>query len=178
MKSLSPIYHADMETFPECFFNGRYVAPNKMEIHFEGIIASEVVYHQGLSSVWHYHKNPHFSHILSGASVEVREYDQQLQTSGTSLFYNPCMPHKNINYMDKTRIFNLELKQDFFSANQLAYSDSENYWSLYDAHFKKNLLIKILTEYRVNDIHSAIAIEQLCVLLCEQQITKTVYKEK
>src|SRR4051812_1843861 len=98
---------------PECFSTGRYVAPNKKEVHFGNIIASEAEYAEGLSSVWHYHENPHFSHILSGGSVELREYDTQFQTSGTSLYYNPCLLHKNTNYQSNTRIFNLELEPEF-----------------------------------------------------------------
>ena len=157
---------------PECFSNGRYVAPNKKELHFGNIIASEADYAEGLSSVWHYHENPHFSHILSGGSIELREYDTQLQTSGTSLYYNPCLLHKNTNYQANTKIFNLELEPGFFKRNQLNYSDSESCWSPYDEHLKKGLLVKILNEYHVNDVHSGISIEQQCILLCQQPFKK------
>jgi AraC family transcriptional regulator len=161
------------EVQPECFSNGQYVAPNKKQIHFGNIIASEAEYAGGLSSVWHYHENPHFSHILSGGSIEVREYDTQFQTSGTSLYYNPCMLHKNKNYEDDTKIFNLELQPDFFKKNKILYSESNNYWSPYDEHLKKILLIKVLKEYHINDAHSEISIEQQCVLLCAQQLEKS-----
>src|SRR5437868_3238994 len=98
----SPRLHTDIK----CFSNGRYVGPNKKEIQFGGIIGTETLYSDELSSDWHYHANPHFSHILSGGSVEEREKGKQYQTAGTSLYYNPDIIHQNSNYQKNTRIFN------------------------------------------------------------------------
>ncbi|SEW00346.1 transcriptional regulator, AraC family [Chitinophaga sp. YR573] len=156
----------------ECFSNGRYVGPAKKELHFGDIIASENEYAKGISSVWHYHENPHFSHILNGGSIEVGEYNTAYQTEGDSLFYNPCMLHKNTDYKENTRIFNLELQPGFFTKNKLKYSAADNYWSYYDEHLKKVLVIKVLKEYLLNDTNSGLSIEQLCVLLCQQDAVK------
>ncbi len=172
MKQTSYINKPVKEIEPACFANGRYVAPNKKEVHFKDIIASEADYTEGLSSVWHYHENPHFSHILSGGSVEIREYDTQFQTSGTSLYYNPCLLHKNEDYQRNTRIFNLELQPSFFKRNGLPYSETTDYWSFQDEHFKRLLIVKVLNEYYLNDVHSEISIEQQCILLCQHQAGK------
>jgi AraC family transcriptional regulator len=60
------------------------------------------------------------------------------------------------------------LQPDFFTKHQLNYSSTDHYWSYHDEHLKKILVIKTLKEYFVNDIHSALSIEQLCVMLCKQ----------
>jgi AraC family transcriptional regulator len=69
------------------FPKGCYVGVKVKECVFGNIITSETIFPAGLSSDWHYHANPHFSHILSGGSTEVRESDSQLQVGGKGLYY-------------------------------------------------------------------------------------------
>ena len=54
------------------FSKGRYVGEKVQENTFGTVITSETVFEEGLTSEWHFHENPHFSHILSGGSKEDR----------------------------------------------------------------------------------------------------------
>ncbi|MEO6231700.1 MAG: AraC family transcriptional regulator, partial [Ferruginibacter sp.] len=134
---------------------------------------SETLYSDQLSSDWHYHANPHFSHILSGGSIELRERGNQLQTAGTSLYYNPDIIHKNTNYQKDTRIFNLEIQSGFLTEYDLNI-ESANVFSPFNEHLKKNILVKILREFYINDKHSVLSIQQLCMQLFQQINHETI----
>ena len=151
----------------KCYSNGKYVGHNKSKVNFDGVIACENIYQEEYSSDWHYHANPHFSHILYGGSVELREKEKQFQTAGTSLYYSPDIIHKNTHYKKGTRIFNLEIETSFFKEYDLQPMASGYIFSPYNEHVKKNLLVKLLIEFLLNDKHSEISVHQLCTQLFE-----------
>ena len=171
----SRVYQSDESTPSQaaCFSNGQYVGFTKKKLHDGHIIASETEYTEGLASVWHYHENTHFSHILTGGSIEIGECNTQTQTQGDSMFYNPYMLHRNTRYKEGTRIFNLELEPGFYKKNKLDYSSANIFWTSSDAHFKKMMIVKSMSEFFIGDNHSSLSIEQLCVLLCQQSPVKS-----
>ncbi|ETZ22141.1 AraC family transcriptional regulator [Pedobacter sp. V48] len=142
-----------------CFFGSKI-----KESVFGSVTTSETVFSAGLSSDWHYHANPHFSHILSGGSTEIRASDAQLQEGGKGLYYYPGIPHQNIYYRPDTRIFNVELDYSFFEKHQLEVPGES---LMFDSSIPLNTggLIRILREHRLNDINSGISIDQLCINL-------------
>src|ERR1700712_2799633 len=104
---------------PVAFEKGCYVGAKIREHSFGSILASETVFPIGFISDWHYHQNPHYSHILSGGSKEIRKGRAQWQRTGDGFYYYPGICHQNVQYHPGTRIFNLELETNFFAESDL-----------------------------------------------------------
>jgi AraC family transcriptional regulator len=143
---------------------GEYVGRKVKELAFGHLITSETAFTPSMSSEWHYHANPHFSHILSGGSKEVRKEGQEIQSAGSGLYYYPGIAHQNINYRPGTRIFNLELGEGFFREFELPLPPAE---LMSEQHHQLNTrgLVRIMKEHYLNDPESLIGISQLCIAL-------------
>ncbi|NIG54700.1 AraC family transcriptional regulator [Chitinophaga sp. Cy-1792] len=142
---------------------GTYVGEPVRQQLFDGIIASENFYEEGTVSDWHFHENPHFSHILNGGSKEMRGKGSGQQRSGSSLYYYPGIPHQNIDYLPGTRIFNLEFTSEFFTKYNIAIPEES--WMFSDnTQWNSHLLITIMAEHYLNDaIGSSLSVHQLCL---------------
>ena len=149
---------------PVEFDKGCYVGTKIREQSFGGILTSETVFQTGFGSDWHYHQNPHYSHILTGGSKEIRAGVSQWQQAGDGLYYYPGISHQNLQYQLGTRIFNIELEEGFFKEHGVDMPAEEQ---MFSDRLKINSigLLKILKEHYWQDQHSRIAIEQLCVEL-------------
>lgn len=153
---------------------GIYIGKEVNQRIFDGIITSETGYETDFISDWHFHKNPHFSHILNGGSREIRENGFEQQRSGSSLYYYPGIVHQNIAYLPNTRIFNLEFAVSFltrYGINMPAES-----WMFSDTYWNRNDLIRIMAEHYLNDQVSPVSIHQLAISLLST--TKTPYISK
>jgi AraC family transcriptional regulator len=152
------------------FAKGCYVGSKVTERSFSYITTSETTFEPGITSDWHVHENPHYSHILYGGSKEIRSNKVQVQTEGFGLYYFPGIPHQNTHYKPGTRIFNIELEEAFFDKHDVAIPSQE---IMDEAKRPLNPagLIRILKEHYFNDGHSAIAVEQLCVNLVADSVT-------
>jgi len=151
---------------------GCYIGHNVQVRDYEHIIASETLYPQGYSSDWHYHQNPHYSHILYGGSKEITENGTQIQQPGKGLYYYPGIAHQNIHYRVDTKIFNLEIEGEFFEKNQLNIPSEA---SMFSENLQLNAsgLVKILKEHLFQDDQSALAIQQLTVELVADSADNT-----
>jgi AraC family transcriptional regulator len=152
---------------PIKFPKGRYVGEKIQESTFGSIITSETVFESGLTSEWHFHENPHFSHILSGGSREDTENRSKHQYAGKGLYYFPGIPHQNVDYLPDTRIFNVELDTSFFVNNDINVPD-ESMMFQHSVPLNSGGLLRILKEHYTNDSDSLISIEQICVDLIVQ----------
>ncbi|MCD8739358.1 AraC family transcriptional regulator [Mucilaginibacter roseus] len=161
-----------MEKSPKSLAKGQYVGNKTKELVSGGIIVSETVFEAGMCSEWHFHQNPHFSHILSGGSIEERPRSADHQLPGKGLYYYPGIPHRNVAYKPGTRIINIELEQSFFEHHQL---ESPKERLMFDPYEMLNTggLIKILNEFKLDDASTPLAIEQACVeLISHKQETR------
>ncbi|MEO6979314.1 MAG: helix-turn-helix transcriptional regulator [Mucilaginibacter sp.] len=151
---------------PVKFSKGCYVGSKIKECTFNNIITSETIFAAGECSDWHYHSNPHFSHILSGGSTELRGLKAERQFEGRGLYYYPGVSHQNVSYQAGTHIFNVELEDAFFNTYQLQRPAEA---LMYDDNIPLNAggLIKVLKEHQLNDRDSGIAVDQLCITLIE-----------
>ncbi|MDR0263704.1 MAG: AraC family transcriptional regulator [Sphingobacterium sp.] len=143
---------------------GKYIGNEVNQHSFDGIIASDTFYQDDIVSDWHCHQNPHFSHILNGGSIEIRENEKRRQQQGTSLYYYPGIIHQNISYVKGTRIFNLEFTEDFLTKYDLNIPD-ESYMFSQSALWGTNGLVKIMGEHYLDDQQSILAIQQLSIIL-------------
>ncbi|MFB6453832.1 helix-turn-helix domain-containing protein [Chitinophaga sp. Hz27] len=142
---------------------GTYVGEPVRQQLFDGIIASENFYEAGTVSDWHFHENPHFSHILNGGSKEMRSKGPDLQRPGSSLYYYPGIAHQNIDYLAGTRIFNLEFTREFFTKYNINIPE-ESWMFSDDAQWNRPLLVTIMAEHYLSDtIGSSLSIHQLCL---------------
>lgn len=149
---------------------GTYVGTKVKERAFGAIITSETTFAPHMASDWHFHVNPHFSHILEGGSKEVRKAGGDRQFAGTGLYYHPGVAHQNVDYLPGTRIFNIELNNDFFDTFGLSHPPSS---LMFDDKHQLNTsgLVRIMKEHYLDDTASAIAVDQLCIDLiapCQQ----------
>ena len=149
---------------PVEFEKGCYVGAKIREYSFGGILTTETVFPEGFNSDWHYHQNPHYSHILSGGSKEIRTGVSQWQQPGDGLYYYPGISHQNLQYQPGTRIFNIELEESFFKTHGLDMPEEEEMFSDRSKINSRGLL-RILREHYWQDQHSRIAVEQLCIEL-------------
>jgi len=147
---------------PVEFEKGCYVGKKIQERSFGSILTSETVFEEGFVSDWHYHQNPHYSHILCGGSKEIKKGVSQRQQAGDGLYYYPGVSHQNVDYRPGTRIFNIELGPDFFKQHGLNVPAEEH---MFSDKLKVNTkgLLRILKEHYWQDQHSRIAVEQLCI---------------
>lgn len=154
---------------PVKYESGTYVGPKIKERSFGHISTSETAIPENFSSEWHYHANPHFSHILSGGSKEVRKDGSAYQPAGTGLYYYPGIPHQNIDYRPGTRIFNIEFELSFFEQYGLSLPAES---LMFDSNVPCNTsgLIRIMKEHYINDPESVIAIDQLCINLVQSAL--------
>lgn len=152
---------------PVKFSKGRYVGEKIHENTFGNVKTSETVFEEGLTSEWHFHENPHFSHILSGGSKEDTGRRLEHQRAGKGLYYYPGIPHQNCDYQSGTRIFNVELYPCFFIENDLSIP-GESMMFQQSVPLNSGGLLRILHEHYHNDRESIISIEQICVDLIDQ----------
>ncbi|SHL79124.1 transcriptional regulator, AraC family [Chitinophaga jiangningensis] len=141
---------------------GTYVGHRVRQQLFDGIIASENFYETGTISDWHFHKNPHFSHILNGGSREMRANGPEQQLPGASLYYYPGIAHQNIDYQSGTRIFNLEFTPAFFSTYNMDIPQ-ESWMFNRNSQWNSHLLVSIMAEYYLGN--NITAVHQLCLNL-------------
>ncbi|OQP59576.1 AraC family transcriptional regulator [Niastella vici] len=149
---------------PVVLDKGCYVGAKVSQYNFGGIITSETCFPENYTSNWHYHQNPHFSHILTGGSKEQRPRNAQTQLPGDGLYYYPGIPHKNVEYRPGTRIFNIEIDAAFFKAHDLQMPDADRMFAD-STPINSSGLLKILKQHYFHDAHSQLAIEQLCTEL-------------
>jgi AraC family transcriptional regulator len=159
------------------FSKGKYVGHKIMEQSNGNILTSETIFSVGMTSDWHYHENPHFSHILYGGSTEFCELNAQQQHAGKSLYYYPGIPHQNNNYLPGTRIFNIEIDPVFFKIHDLEIP-GESMMFHPDFYLSSGNLLKVLAEHQRADQDSVISIEQLTLeLINTSPLPKTYYPE-
>lgn len=156
------------------FEKNTYVGKKVQEHTFAHIITSETTFAADQSSEWHYHVNPHFSHILEGGSIERRKGGSERQLAGTGLYYHPSEPHQNVDYLPGTRIFNIELGEGFFNTYGLQEPPASLMFET-DHQLNTGGLIGIMKEHYCNDAVSKIGIEQLCLNLLHPYKEDTRY---
>lgn len=155
-----------IQSSPVQLEKGTYVGKKVQEHNFAHIISTETAFFKGQTSDWHYHANPHFSHILSGGSKELRKERSELNVAGEGLYYYPGIAHQNAGYQEGTRIFNLELEPGFFEQYDLAVPPPS---LMFDTQAQLNAkgLIKAMREHYLHDTESHIAMEQICISLVQ-----------
>lgn len=157
---------------PVEFERGHYVGAIIREQSFGSILTTETIFSEGFASNWHYHQNPHYSHILNGGSKENRGSESHWQQAGDGLYYYPGVSHQNLQYQPGTRIFNIELEGDFFAKHSLEAPAEEH---MFSDKLRVNVrgLLKILKEHYWQDDQSRLAVEQLCVELISSPVIQS-----
>lgn len=155
-----------MTHHPIPFEKGTYVGTKVKERVFDAVFTSETAFAANMSSEWHYHLHPHFSHILAGGSKEIRKGGADRQFAGAGLYYHPGIPHQNVDYQEGTRIFNIELREDFFKSHGLPEPPADLMFGQ-SGQLNTGGLLRIMKEHYLNDRDSGIAVAQLCTALLQ-----------
>lgn len=155
-----------MQQCPVQMEKGTYVGRTVQEQIFNNIITTETSYAEGFTSDWHYHANPHFSHILCGGSKEVIKGQSDLNVVGDGLYYFPGIAHQNVGYQAGTRIFNLELEPEFFKQYDLEVPSASLMFDE-NTHLNAKGLIRAMKEHYLHDAESQMAMDQICISLIQ-----------
>jgi AraC family transcriptional regulator len=146
------------------FTEGKYLGINKNERSIGGIILSETAYQEGFASDWHVHENSYFAFVMNGGCVETRKTESIECVPGKLLFYNWEEPHRNHHYQTGTRIFNIELTNQWLADLGVDAITEKGALTVSNPD-QKFLLLKIFSEYRLEDNHSSVSIEDMTINL-------------
>jgi AraC family transcriptional regulator len=156
---------------------GDYLGVNISQFNVPEILVSKTAYAKDFSSDWHCHSNPCMAFILNGGSIEERSSGSITCVSGSCFFYSTEEPHRNLHYQENSLNFNIELDNDFFLTAGLDLNKIGGLFSLKETP-SKFIVLKIIKETRINDIHSSETIKSLLLQLFDSLINKPSEKKK
>ncbi|WP_298416710.1 AraC family transcriptional regulator [uncultured Kordia sp.] len=136
-----------------------FLGTTNEKFHLDFCSISLVNYSKPVSEDWHSHEDIHLSLILQGGNLESRKKQDTQVSSGKIMVYNQGEIHRNRFTSFPSKNLNLELKNDFFSKNEVNFNDlnlSEN--RSVEAYLD---LIYIYNELQVNDSYTANSIQLL-----------------
>jgi AraC family transcriptional regulator len=142
------------------FITGSFLGTSTELLLTDCLRITQVDYPENLVSDWHYHENAYFAFIQKGGSLERRKNENIQCVPGQLLFYNDQEAHKNEKYQRGSKNICLELKNDWFSNNQIDKKRMEGAFNIEDKAIK-SLFVRIIKETIFNDNCSRIAIEGL-----------------
>ncbi|WP_420575035.1 helix-turn-helix transcriptional regulator [Kordia sp.] len=134
-----------------------FLGTTNEKFHLDFCSISLVNYSGPVSEEWHSHEDIHLSLILQGGNLESRKRKDTQVSSGKIIAYNQGEIHRNRFTSFPSKNLNLELKNDFFSKNDLNFNDLElienrNIGAYLD-------LIQIYNELQINDVYTLDAIQ-------------------
>jgi AraC-like DNA-binding protein len=109
---------------------------------------------------WHYHENAYFTFVLQGKLLECNRKETYHCTAGSLLFHNWQDPHYNIKPPGYTRGFHIEIKKDWFEANDFAHARLEGSSSLEHPDIKI-LFHQLYRETKIISSDSDVFIQQI-----------------
>ena len=98
---------------------GQYLGLIKGKYHAEGVVISEIEYHQKVFEGWHFHKNKHLTLIISGGNREQRKHTEVEAFPGAVMIYNSGELHRNLNTRHPSKNINIEIDDCFFASHSL-----------------------------------------------------------
>jgi YesN/AraC family two-component response regulator len=130
----------------------KFLGTSSDKFHSKYCTVSLVNYKKPVSEDWHSHENIHLSLILQGGNLESRKKEDIQVSNGKIIAYNEGELHRNRFTSFPSKNLNLELKNEFFTTNDLAFNNL-------DLSSTKNIdiyldLLKIYHELRINDLYT------------------------
>jgi AraC-like DNA-binding protein len=147
----------------QIFGDGRFIGKTKSLFKTGALSMSLSRYSDHDWADWHCHENVYFAFILQGGNIEKRQEVKEC-TSGTMLFYHKHEPHCNASYQAKTKIFHLEIRDEWFLANRFEIPGASKKWALHDTS-SRMLCGKILQECFIQDSFSTLSLDALVAQL-------------
>ena len=151
------------------FITGSFLGTSTELLLSDCLRITQVHYPESLISEWHYHENAYFAFIQKGGSLERRKKENIQCFPGQLLFYNDQEAHKNEKYQRGSKNICLELKNEWFSKNQIDKKWIEGAFSIENKSIK-SLFVRIIKETGINDDCSRIAIEGLLLQVYAEMI--------
>ena len=113
---------------------------------------SIVNYTQPVSEEWHSHEDIHLSLILQGGNLESRKKEDKQVTPGKIMTYHQGEIHRNRFTAFPSKNLNLELKNEFFTQNDLTFERLDLTGTKRIETYLN--LIKIFQELHINDLYT------------------------
>lgn len=132
--------------------NTIFLGTTAEQFKLENCSISIVNYTKPVSEEWHSHEDIHLSLILQGGNLESRTNEDRQVTPGKIMAYQQGEIHRNRFTAFPSKNLNLELKNEFFTQNDLTF---EKLNLTGTKQIEANLdLIKIYQELHINDLYT------------------------
>jgi AraC family transcriptional regulator len=144
----------------KCSIKGKYPGSTRNALEFEGNLLSLTSYKNCPDSDWQFHKNSSFTFVLNGGWVETRECHAHECKAGDVLFYDKGIIHKNSQYLDDSRHFNLELSEQWLRHYDVPFNPGHSAFVLKKCDIKF-LFIQLYREFLDRDRASALSLSRI-----------------
>lgn len=132
-----------------------FLGTTNEKFHLDSCSISIVNYRKPVSEEWHSHEDIHLSLILQGGNLESRKKKDEQVVAGKIIAYNQGEVHRNRFTAFPSKNLNLELKNEFFSKNNLVFDNLKASRNT-EAYLG---LIKIYNELHINDLYTPDAVD-------------------
>lgn len=142
---------------------GEYLGSTRRKYDAEGVVVSEIEYHERVFEGWHFHKNSHITFIVSGGNREQRKHAELEASPGSVMIYNSGELHRNLNTLHPSKNINIEIEDVFFINHSL---DPSSFQTLSPENPEVGpSALKSYRECLVDDANSILAIHAILLNL-------------
>jgi AraC family transcriptional regulator len=142
---------------------GTYLGRQSDYLSYTNVIISKTEYREKADQDWHCHENSFFAYFLKGGNYEYRKAKEIKCSPGTLLYYGSMEPHCNKRYAQGSKIFHLEVDDNWFKDYDLPRTDIRA--DIIDNTIIKNAFINVVNEFAIRDELSGSSIQVLLVYL-------------
>lgn len=145
------------------FSPGNYLGSQIDSYSLSGITITKSEYGAIANKDWHCHENAFFAYFLKGGNYEYRGAKEIKCSAGSLLFYKAMEPHCNRFYIDGSKIFHVEINNDWLSEYGL--KDEKIKADLIGDVNMKSIFKNILNEFAIRDELSKSSIGHMLIYL-------------
>jgi len=154
------------------FTKGKYLGSADHKLEFEGNLMMINSYNNCPDSGWHYHENSFFTFVLNGGCKEIRKAVTHESGPGDLLYFEKGIIHKNSNYTEYSRNFNLELSDKWLTDYDVQFKTEPADFALRKCDFKF-LFIRLYDEFLNQDSASPVSINNILLQIMGNKIHET-----
>ena len=148
---------------------GKYLGHTNDKLELDGNLMMITSYWNCPDSDWHYHENSFFTFVLNGGCQEIRKAHTHETRPGDLLYFEKGIIHKNSNYTEYSRNFNLELSDKWLTDYDVQFQTDPADFALRKCDFKF-LFIRLLDEFQNQDSASPVSMNNILLQIMGNKI--------
>jgi AraC family transcriptional regulator len=153
----------------KCFTKGKYLGNTNNELDLEGNFMMITSYKNCPDSDWHYHENSFFTFVLNGGCREIRKGCIHESRPGDLLYFEKGTIHKNCDYTEYSRNFNLELSDKWLNDYDVQFKTDPAGFALKKCDLKF-LFIQLYNEFLNQDSASLVSMNNILLEIMGNKI--------